>query len=89
MLGFPIHYSSGLRLLGFQLFGFHCRGLHVGNPSPYEGRESLIRDLHFRSLLRGVAQFLIQERSLRATVSLAVEIRGESLPSGVVQFVTW
>ena len=25
MLGFPIHYSQGLRLLGFQLFGFYCK----------------------------------------------------------------
>ena len=25
VLGFPIHYSSDLRLLGFQLLGFYCR----------------------------------------------------------------
>ena len=25
MLGFLIHYSKGLRLLGFQLFGFYCK----------------------------------------------------------------
>ena len=24
MLGFPIHYSYGLRLLGFQLLGSYC-----------------------------------------------------------------
>ena len=27
MLGFPIHYASGLRLLSFQLFGLDCKGL--------------------------------------------------------------
>ena len=25
MLGFPIHCSWGLRLLGFQLLGFYCK----------------------------------------------------------------
>ena len=29
MLGFPIHYSEGLRLLGFQLLGFYCIGFRV------------------------------------------------------------
>ena len=38
MLGFPIHFSSGLRLLGFQLLGFYCKHklpgiLHIPVPS--------------------------------------------------------
>ena len=28
MLGFPIHHSKGLRLLGFQRLGFYCTYLH-------------------------------------------------------------
>ena len=30
MLGFPIHCSWGLRLLGFQLLGFYCRASVIG-----------------------------------------------------------
>ena len=31
MLGFLIHYSSGLRLLGFQLLGFYCISVQSDN----------------------------------------------------------
>ena len=30
MLGFPLHYSEGLRLWGFQLFGVYCKLLCRG-----------------------------------------------------------
>ena len=32
MLGFPIHYSQGLRLLGFQLFGFYGKVFGLFEP---------------------------------------------------------
>ena len=39
MLGFPILYFKGMRLMMFQLYGFYCIGFHgirVGGNGPYK-----------------------------------------------------
>ena len=50
MLGFRILYFKGMRLIMFQLSGFHCRWFRVFNSSGLELQWSRVQNLSLRVL---------------------------------------